>query len=258
MSTSNSNPANSNPANSEQANTEQANTEQANTEQANSEQANSDVAMLEKAFERKVRAGVKHLRKNSLELDVWISESGPCGLQVEWQRELFEALVRAIAHQQLHGRAAATILGRLCAGFKCDGFPTAGQIKRAPLEKLRGMGFSNAKAVAIQGIAAAAATREIPDRALAATMTDEELMERLLPLRGVGRWTVEMLLIFTLGRLDVMPVDDFGVKCGLQQLFGLAAIPKKTEFADLTDAWRPYRSLGAWYLWRKADAGKEK
>ncbi len=225
---------------------------------SNSERADGNVAELARAFERKVRAGVKHLRKISLELDGCIAEHGPCGLQVEWQRELFEALVRAIAHQQLHGRAAATILGRLCAGFKCDGFPTAMQLKRAPVEKLRGMGFSNAKAVAIQGIAAAAATREVPNRSEAATMTDEELIERLLPLRGVGRWTVEMLLIFTLGRLDVMPVDDFGVKSGLQQLFGLAAMPKKAEFAVLTDAWGPYRSLGAWYLWRRADAGKVK
>ncbi len=230
----------------------------AESEDAVSNFASSDVELLKKAFQRKVRAGVKHLRKHSKELDLWILESGPCGLQIEWDRELFEALVRAIAHQQLHGRAAATILGRLCAGFKCERFPSAKQIQRAPLEKLRGMGFSNAKAVAIQGLAAAAAKGEIPQRAMAAEMTDEELFERLLPLRGVGRWTVEMLLIFTLGRLDVMPVDDFGVKSGLQQLFGLTAMPKKLEFAELTDAWRPYRSLGAWYLWRKADSGKPK
>ena len=228
------------------------------SKKASDEPTSNEVAELQKAFDRKVKAGVKHLRKNSLALDSWIAESGPCGLQVEWERELFEALVRAIAHQQLHGRAAETILGRLCAGFKCDGFPTARQLRGAPLEKLRGMGFSNAKGIAIQGIAAAAAAGEIPNRALAATMTDEELIERLLPLRGVGRWTVEMLLIFTLGRLDVMPVDDFGVKSGLQQLFGLAAMPKKAEFAELTGAWGPYRSLGAWYLWRKADAGKVK
>jgi DNA-3-methyladenine glycosylase II len=217
-----------------------------------------EIRKLSSAFKRKVRTGVKHLRKQSPELDTWIEASGPCSLEIQWQRELFEALVRAIAHQQLHGRAAETILGRLVAGFRGEGFPSAQQVKRASHEKLRGMGFSTAKAVAIQGIAAAAAAGEIPTRAAAASMTDAELIERLLPLRGVGRWTVEMLLIFTLGRLDVMPIDDFGVKSGLQQLFGLESMPKKDRFAQLTDHWQPYRSLGAWYLWRKADAGKQK
>ena len=217
-----------------------------------------DVQLLTAAFNRKVRAGVKYLRKHSPELDAWVAQSGPCSLQIQWERELFEALVRAIAHQQLHGRAAETILGRLVAGFRCTEFPSALQLKRSSHEKLRSMGFSSAKAVAIQGIASAAAAGEIPIRAVAATLTDDELIERLLPLRGVGRWTVEMLLIFTLGRLDVMPIDDFGVKSGLQQLFGLAAMPKKEVFAELTDHWKPYRSLGAWFLWRKADAGKVK
>ena len=217
-----------------------------------------EIRSLSVAFKRKIRAGVKHLRKHSSELDAWIETSGPCSLEIQWERELFEALVRAIAHQQLHGRAAETILGRLVAGFRCEGFPTAQQLKRASHEKLRGMGFSSAKAVAIQGIAAAAVAGEIPTRVVAASLTDEQLIEQLLPLRGVGRWTVEMLLIFTLGRLDVMPIDDFGVKSGLQQLFNLESMPKKDVFAELTDHWKPYRSLGAWYLWRKADAGKVK
>ncbi len=215
-----------------------------------------DPKQLTASFRRKVRVGIKHLRKNSTDLDRWIEESGPCSLEIQWQRDLFEALVRAIAHQQLHGRAAETILSRLIAGFRCESFPTAAQLKRATHEKLRGMGFSSAKALAIQGIATAAVAGEIPTRAEANSMSDQELIDRLLPLRGVGKWTVEMLLIFTLGRLDVMPVDDFGVKSGLQQLFGLEELPRKETFAQLTDSWRPYRSLGAWYLWRKADANK--
>ncbi len=216
----------------------------------------TDILLLERAFKRKLRTGVKHLCERSSELSVWIVESGRCELQVQWDRDLYEALVRAIAHQQLHGRAAECILGRLCDGFRCEGFPTPQQLKRASTEKLRAMGFSSAKTLAIQGIAAAAASGQIPSRAEAAKLTDDELVERLLPLRGVGRWTVEMLLIFTLGRLDVMPVDDFGVKSGLRQLFALAETPGKTKFAELTDVWRPYRSIGAWYLWRKADASK--
>ena len=215
-----------------------------------------DILLLEKAFKRKLRTGVKHLQKQSDELGAWIAESGPCGLEIKWESDLYESLVRAIAHQQLHGRAAACILGRLCEGFKCDGFPSPKQLKRAPADKLRGMGFSAAKTLAIQGIAAATVAGQIPTRAEAATLSDDELVARLLPLRGVGRWTVEMLLIFTLGRLDVMPVDDFGVKSGLMQLFDLEKMPGKAHFAELTDHWRPYRSVGAWYLWRKADAGK--
>ncbi len=218
----------------------------------------SEAQQLTAEFTRKVRTGVKHLRKNSVELNAWIGESGPCSLEIQWQRELFEALVRAIAHQQLHGRAAEAILGRMVTGFRCKDFPSALQLKRASHEKLRGMGFSSAKAIAIQGIASAAVAGQIPSRIVAASLTDEEIIERLLPLRGVGRWTVEMLLIFTLGRLDVMPTDDFGVKSGLQQLYGLESMPKKAVFAELTDDWKPFRSLGAWYLWRKADAGKTK
>ncbi len=216
----------------------------------------TDILALEKAFKRKLRTGVKHLCEHSSELSVWIGESGRCELQVQWDRDLYEALVRAIAHQQLHGRAAECILGRLCAGFRGDGFPTPQQLKRASTEKLRSMGFSSAKTIAIQGIATAAASGEIPSRAEATKLTDDELVERLLPLRGVGRWTVEMLLIFTLGRMDVMPVDDFGVKSGLKHLFNLEKTPRKSQFAELTDTWRPFRSIGAWYLWRRADASK--
>ncbi len=207
-------------------------------------------------FTRKLRTGCVHLRKQSTVLDAWIETCGPCTLPVAWQRSLYEALVRAIAHQQLHGRAAETILGRLCEGFRGHDFPTPRQLARASTEKLRGMGFSSAKAIAIQGIAVAAAGKEIPERAEAEDLSDSELIERLVKLRGVGQWTVEMLLIFTLGRLDVMPVDDFGVKCGLQHLIGMDSLPKKADFEMHTSQWRPYRSIAAWYLWRRADAAK--
>jgi DNA-3-methyladenine glycosylase II len=212
--------------------------------------------LLQSQLMQRMRVGCAHLRRQSPLLDAWIQQCGPCKLTVAWDRSLYEALVRAIAHQQLHGRAAEAILGRLCEGFRGNDFPTPKQIARASAEKLRGMGFSAAKTVAIQGIAAAAARGEIPDRAGAEQMSDEEIIERLVKLRGVGRWTVEMLLIFTLGRLDVLPVDDFGVKSGLQQLIGCQTLPKKADFAVHAATWHPYCSIAAWYLWRKADAAK--
>jgi DNA-3-methyladenine glycosylase II len=208
----------------------------------------------EQQFARQVRRGLRHLKGASPELGAWIDTHGRCALQVQWEQSLYESLVRAVAHQQLHGRAAATILARFEAGFRGQGFPTPAQVMRAPTDKLRGMGFSTAKTVAIQGIARAAQRGEIPPRAEAESLADDEIIARLTSLKGVGRWTVEMLLIFTLGRLDTMPVDDFGVQSGLMHLLDLPTMPKKADFALHTDAWKPYRSIAAWYLWRKAEA----
>lgn len=209
-------------------------------------------------FQRSLRKAERSLLAGDNLLAAWIAETGKCQLQVAWDRSVYEALVRAIAHQQLHGRAAECILGRLTAAYARTGndFPTPQQLKRAQADRLRSFGFSAAKVAAIQGIAAATVNGEVPSRVEAKQLSDIELIERLLPLRGVGRWTVEMLLIFTLGRLDVMPVDDFGVRSGLQHLCGLAAQPKKGDFAALTEHWAPFRSVGAWYLWRLADARK--
>jgi len=211
-----------------------------------------------KRFRRDVKKAVLHLSEVSPHLRKWIATAGACELEIAWERDLYESLVRAIAHQQLHGRAAATILGRLQAGFPGGTFPTPRQLAKTSTEKLRAMGFSNAKTIAIQGVARAAESGHIPSRADAENWSDEKLIEHLSELKGVGPWTVEMLLIFTLGRLDVMPVDDFGVRAGLKLLLNLKDMPKKTDFEKHTAAWRPYRSIAAWYLWRRADAEKEK
>ncbi|MCA9157697.1 MAG: DNA-3-methyladenine glycosylase 2 family protein [Planctomycetales bacterium] len=212
----------------------------------------------QKSFARKLRKAERHLIGCDARLTAWITKSGRCELEVAWDRSLYEALVRAIAHQQLHGRAAASILGRLVDAYsqRDRPFPTPRQLARAEPDKLRSFGFSSAKVIAIQGIAAAAERGEVPTRVQAAELSDEELIEHLLPLRGVGRWTVEMLLIFTLGRLDVMPTDDFGIRSGLQHLAGLTDSPRKGDFSKLTDHWAPYRSVAAWYLWRLADSRK--
>lgn len=214
--------------------------------------------MLQKSFVRRLRKAERQLIVSDSRLAGWMAECGRCELEVAWERSLYEALVRAIAHQQLHGRAAACITGRLVEAYSQRGnpFPTPRQLARAEPDRLRGFGFSAAKVVAIQGIAAASLSGAIPTRQQAVEMSDAEIIAHLLPLRGVGRWTIEMLLIFTLGRLDVMPVDDFGIRSGLQHLAGLEESPRKVDFPGLTDQWAPYRSVAAWYLWRLADSRK--
>jgi DNA-3-methyladenine glycosylase II len=182
-----------------------------------------------------------------------VARVGPCTLEPHSQREPYEALVRAIAYQQLHARAAEAILGRLIASYPDNAFPQPQQILSTSDEAIRACGFSASKIRAIKGIAAAALEGSIPTSAVAATMSDEELIRQLVMLRGVGRWTVEMLLIFTLGRPDVLPVDDFGVREGWRKLKGLPAQPKPRELAELGKAWSPYRSAAAWYLWRAVD-----
>jgi DNA-3-methyladenine glycosylase II len=172
------------------------------------------------------------------------------------KREPYEALVRAIAHQQVHGRAAEAMLGRLLALVPGEAFPPPGAVLALPDGALRGCGFSGAKVAAILDIAAAAAAGRVPSRRAAARLADDELIARLTELRGVGRWTVEMLLIFTLGRQDVLPVDDFGVREGYRIAAGLDVQPKPRALAEIGAAWAPFRSAAAWYLWRAADLAK--
>ncbi len=165
--------------------------------------------------------------------------------------------MRAIAHQQLHGRAAELILGRFLALYPGEPFPLPAMVLATDAAVLRGCGFSGSKIAAIQDIALHAASGVVPTRRAAARLSDAALIERLTPIRGVGRWTVEMLLIFTLGRPDVLPVDDFGVREGYRLLHDLPQQPKPRALADIGAAWAPYRSTAAWYLWRAADAGKK-
>lgn len=185
-----------------------------------------------------------------------VKRIGPCTL-IPQPREPYEALVRAIAHQQVHGRAAEAMLTRLLALHPGEGFPPPAFLTALPLEALRGCGFSGSKCAAIHDIAHKSAAGLVPSLEEAATLDDEELVQRLLPLRGVGRWTVEMLLIFTLGRPDVLPVDDFGVREGWRLLTGAEAQLRPRELAEIGEAWKPWRSIAAWYLWRAADEGKK-
>ena len=202
------------------------------------------------------REAVRHLCACSPALAALITRIGPCGLVVERRRDPYEALVRAIAHQQLHGRAAEAILGRMLALHPDQPFPSPARLLATDATLLRACGFSQAKIAAIHDIARAAEGGAVPSRRAAAAMSDAALIERLTALRGVGRWTVEMLLIFTLGRADVLPVDDFGVREGWRRIHGLDAQPRPSELARLGEALSPHRSTASWYLWRAADEGK--
>ncbi|WP_449429889.1 DNA-3-methyladenine glycosylase family protein [Pseudomonas putida] len=179
-----------------------------------------------------------------------IAAIGPCLHRAMPAREPYEALVRAIAYQQLHARAAEAILGRLLALFAEDTFPAAEHLLTITPEAMRGCGFSASKAATIQGIAQAHLQGVVPSRQEALAMSDEALIERLVSLRGVGRWTVEMLLIYSLERLDVLPVDDFAVREGYRRLKGLEKAPTPAQMRSLGGGWSPYRTVAAWYLWR--------
>jgi DNA-3-methyladenine glycosylase II len=180
-----------------------------------------------------------------------IRRHGTCGLVCE-RRSPYEALTRAIAHQQLHGRAARTILARFVALFGNGRFPRPADVLAMHPARIRAAGFSRAKVLAIKDIARHAVAGTVPTLRAAGPLDDEVLIERLVAIRGVGRWTVEMLLIFTLGRLDVLPVDDFGVREGYRRAHGLRARPTPKALRALGERWKPYRSVAAWYLWRAA------
>ena len=185
-----------------------------------------------------------------------IGRVGQPRLGIDRKRGPYEALMRAIAHQQLHGRAAEAILGRFVALFPGEAFPSPDAVLRTDEPTLRGCGFSGPKIAALRDICAKTMDGTVPTRRASARLNDAELIERLTSIRGVGRWTVEMLLIFTLGRPDVLPVDDFGVREGYRVLYELDAQPKPRELATLGEAWAPYRSIATWYLYRAVEEAR--
>src|SRR5262245_14303963 len=184
-----------------------------------------------------------------------IRRHGPCVLAPHG-RSPYEALTRAIAHQQLNGRAAETILGRFVALFPNGRFPSPAAVLAARAPTLRRAGFSRAKVRAIKDIARHTVAGTVPTRRGCRSLDDEAMIERLTRIYGVGRWTVEMLLIFTLGRLDVLPVDDFGVREGFRVAYGRRTRPTPKALRVLGERWKPYRSVAAWYLWRAANEAR--
>jgi DNA-3-methyladenine glycosylase II len=182
-----------------------------------------------------------------------ILECGDCTLAPAWHWSPYESLIRAVSHQQLTGKVAETILGRFLALFPGESFPQPAQIQAIDDETMRSVGFSRSKIAAIRDICAHAISGVVPDREEAESIIDADLIRRLTVIRGVGQWTVEMLLIFTLGRIDVFPADDFGVKNGLRKARAIESLPSKREMLAVSEPWRPYRTIASWYLWRVAE-----
>jgi len=197
------------------------------------------------------RSALEHVRASGAAMARLIEAVGPFRLRIDRTPNIFVALAEAIVYQQLTAKAAATIFARVRALFpRAHEGPTAEQILRASDEKLRGAGLSRAKLLALRDLATRAKTGEIPTLAEVHRMEDEAIVERLTQVRGIGRWTVEMLLIFRLGRPDVLPADDYGIRKGFATVFGKRALPARGDLEKYGARWKPYRTVASWYLWR--------
>jgi len=166
----------------------------------------------------------------------------------------FDALAESIAYQQLSGKAAATICGRVRALYPKRKWLDPEQLLATPDETLRAAGLSRAKTAALKDLAAKTIDGTVPAGRALIRMSDDEIITRLTAVRGIGRWTVEMLLLFDLGRPDVWPVDDYGVRKGFAKTFGRRKLPTPKQLMKFGEKWRPYRSAAAWYFWRALDA----
>lgn len=186
-----------------------------------------------------------------------IRDVGPFALIPNIRRTPFESLARAIAFQQLHEKAAESILKRFIALFPGRRFPRPAELLTANVDAIRGAGFSGAKVLALRDLAAKTLDGTVPTGRAIALLDDDAIVERLVEVRGVGRWTVEMLLIFQLGRPDILPVDDFGLRNGFRVAYRRRAMPTPKEVLRYGERWKPYRTTAAWYLWRAADRAKQ-
>ena len=201
---------------------------------------------------------IEHLARADKILARLIRQVGPCTLKPKSRRSPFEALVQAVAYQQLNGTAAATILGRVKALYPGRRFPTPQELLDTSDAQLRAAGLSRAKVAAVKDIAANTLSGVIPGSRAMAQMAEAEIVERLTSVRGVGPWTVEMLLIFTLGRTDVLPVTDYGVRKGFALTYSWKELPTPKELLREGEKWRPYRTTAAWYFWRATENVKPK
>ena len=170
----------------------------------------------------------------------------------------FDALAESIAYQQLSGKAAATIFGRVRALYPKRKWLDPEQLLATPDETLRAAGLSRAKTAALKDLAAKTIDGTVPAGRALIRMTDDEIITRLTAVRGIGRWTVEMLLLFDLGRPDVWPVDDYGVRKGFAKTFRRRKLPTPKQLMKFGEKWRPYRSVAAWYFWRALDESNVK
>jgi len=218
-----------------------------------------------------VAAALQHLAAADPKLGRLIQRAGPYTLKIAGSQSPFEALVEAIVYQQLHGKAAATIHRRLLESFApvptlavsgTGTHPTPQQILDCPTPQLRAAGLSANKTLALRDLAAKTIDGTVPTLARIRRMSDEDIIEHLTQVRGIGQWTVEMLLIFRLGRPDVFPISDYGVRKGFALTFGKlkptdkvtpADLPKPADMLKRGARWAPWRSVASWYMWRACD-----
>jgi DNA-3-methyladenine glycosylase II len=194
-----------------------------------------------------------HLAEADPVLGNLIARVGEFTMRPRPTQSLFAALLRSIVYQQLTGKAAETILGRVIRTCAPRRFPTPDDILRLPPERLRDAGLSTAKTAAVRDLAAKTLDGTVPSLARIRRMDDEEIIEHLTSVRGIGRWTVEMLLIFRLGRSDVLPLADLGIRKGFARVFRKRELPQPEAMLRRGERWRPYRSVASWYLWRAVE-----
>jgi len=200
-------------------------------------------------------AALAHLRTSDAELGALIDRIGPFAMEMKAADSLFEAMLRSIVYQQLHGKAAATIHGRVLAELDRHGGPTPEALTKASDAALRGAGLSGNKLLAVRDLALKCREGTVPTLKDARRLADEELVTRLTGVRGIGPWTVHMLLIFYLGRPDVMPTGDFAIRLGFKRLYRKRKDPTPEAIVKHARRWQPYRSVASWYLWRSLDSG---
>ncbi|HEY0100413.1 MAG TPA: DNA-3-methyladenine glycosylase [Pyrinomonadaceae bacterium] len=200
---------------------------------------------------------VRHLSSVDATLGRLIKRAGAFNMQLRQLHDPFEALARNIIYQQLHGNAAAAIHGRVLSLFNKDRLRPQ-DILDAVEESLRGAGLSGAKLAALKDLAAKTLDGTVPTLTRLRRMSDEEIIGHLTQVRGIGRWTVEMLLMFRLGRPDVLPVGDFAVRKGFQLTYKLEEMPKPKALAEYGERWRPFRSVASWYMWQAIELDKQK
>lgn len=206
-------------------------------------------------FDHKI--AIAHLSKADKRLAALISKSIEFKLAIEEAQTPYEALLEAIVHQSISGKAARSIFARIEALGTNGRCPTPDEILRVRKPKLRKLGLSNAKAAAMHDLAQKTIDGVVPTLEETHKMSDQEIVDRLITVRGIGAWTVEMFLIFRLGRPDVLPIHDYGVQKGFALTYRKKAIPKPRELAAFGERWRPYRTVASWYMWRAVDtAGK--
>jgi 3-methyladenine DNA glycosylase/8-oxoguanine DNA glycosylase len=195
---------------------------------------------------------VQHLSACDPKLAALIAQVGPCGIQIPHHFTIFKSLARSIVYQQLAGAAAAAILGRVEALFPRR-LMTPAKLLELPDASLRAAGLSQNKLTALRDLAAKCLDGTVPAKRELARMDDEAIIERISQVRGIGRWTVEMMLLFRLGRPNVLPVDDYGVRKGMQRLYRTRELPNKVAMRRRARRWEPWCSVASWYLWRCAE-----